>query len=58
MPEEGFYEEILNSDSEMFGGSNIGNGGMVSSVPEEMHGRPHSISVTLPPLGVVAFRKR
>jgi 1,4-alpha-glucan branching enzyme len=58
VPEEGFYQEIFNSDAEMFGGSNVGNGGMVSSAPEEMHGRPHSISVTLPPLGVVAFRKR
>ena len=28
VPEEGFYEEILNTDSELFGGSNMGNGGM------------------------------
>ena len=35
VPEEGFYEEIFNSDSEMFGGSNMGNGGLVSSVPAE-----------------------
>ena len=27
VPEEGFYEEILNTDSELFGGSNMGNGG-------------------------------
>jgi 1,4-alpha-glucan branching enzyme len=58
VPEEGFYEEIFNSDAEMFGGSNMGNGGIVSSEPKPMHGRPHSISVTLPPLGVIAFRKR
>jgi 1,4-alpha-glucan branching enzyme len=58
VPEEGFYEEILNTDSELFGGSNIGNGGMVSSRPIPKHNRPQSIAVTLPPLSVVAFRKR
>ncbi|HBY62332.1 MAG TPA: 1,4-alpha-glucan branching enzyme [Solibacterales bacterium] len=58
VPEEGFYEEVLNTDSEIFGGSNVGNGGLVSSRPEAMHGRPHSISITLPPLGVLVFRPR
>ena len=58
VPEEGFYEEILNTDSELFGGSNMGNGGCVSSRPIPKHNRPHSIAVTLPPLSVVAFRKR
>ncbi|SPE38339.1 1,4-alpha-glucan branching enzyme [Candidatus Sulfopaludibacter sp. SbA6] len=58
VPEEGFYEEILNTDSELFGGSNVGNGGLVSSRPTPRHGRAHSIAVTLPPLAVVAFRKR
>ncbi len=58
VPVEGFYEEILNTDSELFGGSNIGNGGLVSSRPVPRHNRQHSISVTLPPLAVIAFRKR
>jgi 1,4-alpha-glucan branching enzyme len=58
VPEEGFYEEILNTDSELFGGTNVGNGGMVLSRPIPKHNRPHSIAVTLPPLAVVAFRKR
>jgi 1,4-alpha-glucan branching enzyme len=58
VPEEGFYEEILNTDSELFGGTNLGNGGMVSSRPVPKHDRQHSISVTLPPLAVVGFRKR
>ena len=58
VPEEGFYEEVLNTDSELFGGANIGNGGLVSSRPRPMHNRPHSIAVVLPPLAVVAFRKR
>jgi 1,4-alpha-glucan branching enzyme len=58
VPEEGFYEEVLNTDSELFGGSNLGNGGLVSSRPVPKHDRKHSIAVTLPPLAVVVFRKR
>jgi 1,4-alpha-glucan branching enzyme len=58
VPEEGFYEEILNTDSELFGGGNLGNGGLVSSRAIPKHGRSHSISVTLPPLAVVAFKRR
>jgi 1,4-alpha-glucan branching enzyme len=58
VPAEGFYEEILNTDSELFGGTNTGNGGMVSSRPVPRHGRPNSIAVTLPPLAAIAFRKR
>jgi 1,4-alpha-glucan branching enzyme len=58
VPEEGIYEEILNSDSALFGGSNMGNGGIVSTQPIASHGRPCSVTVTLPPLAVVAFRKR
>ncbi len=58
VPEPGFYEEILNTDSAYFGGTNVGNGGAVSSRAIPKHNREHSISVTLPPLAVVAFRKR
>jgi 1,4-alpha-glucan branching enzyme len=58
VPEAGFYEEILNSDSEFFGGSNMGNGGIVSSEEIPQHGRPNSIALTLPPLAVVGFKKR
>jgi 1,4-alpha-glucan branching enzyme len=58
VPEPGFYEEVLNTDSEHFGGSNAGNAGGVTSTPVAAHGREHSVSVTLPPLAVVAFRRR
>jgi 1,4-alpha-glucan branching enzyme len=58
VPEEGFYDEILNTDSELFGGSNMGNGGLVASEPTAHHGRPFSLNVTLPPLAVVVFRLR
>ena len=56
--EPGLYDEILNTDSELFGGSNKGNAGVVASEPIASHGRPHSLKVTLPPLAVVVFRKR
>jgi 1,4-alpha-glucan branching enzyme len=58
VPEEGFYEEIFNSDSEIFGGGNVGNSGVVSTEKVPSHGRPYSIEVTLPPLAVIAFAHR
>ncbi len=57
VPEAGFYAEILNSDAGEFGGSGMGNLGGVESQEKPAHGKPHSISITLPPLAVVAFRK-
>jgi 1,4-alpha-glucan branching enzyme len=58
VPAEGFYSEVLNSDAASFGGSNVGNAGGVASEPVASHGREHSIRVTLPPLAVVAFRRK
>ena len=52
----GFYAELLNTDSAIYGGSNLGNLGGVSSEPVPWHGRPHSILVTLPPLAAVWLR--
>jgi len=56
VPKAGLYREILNTDAEMFGGSNLGNGGAVLADPIKFHGRPASLRVTLPPLAVVAFK--
>ena len=55
VPDPGVYREILNTDSEMWGGSNMGNGGYVSSEPVSYNGHYHSLSITLPPLAVVVF---
>ncbi len=55
-PRPGFYREIFNSDSEMFGGSNMGNGGCVRAVEGSFQGQPANASVLLPPLGVVVFK--
>jgi 1,4-alpha-glucan branching enzyme len=54
-PAAGRYQEILNTDSELFGGSNLGNYGGVWSDPIPTHGHGQSVSVLLPPLAVVAF---
>jgi 1,4-alpha-glucan branching enzyme len=51
VPEPGFYRERLNSDSEVYGGSNVGNEGGVYAEPIPSHGHPQSIRLTLPPLG-------
>jgi 1,4-alpha-glucan branching enzyme len=58
VPAAGAFDEIFNTDAEMFGGSNVGNPlGAVSS-PVKAHGRDHSITITLPPLAVVVFKPR
>jgi 1,4-alpha-glucan branching enzyme len=56
--EPGRWVEILNTDSESYGGSGQGNLGGVDTgpLPVPHHGRPHSIDVTLPPLGVVILK--
>jgi 1,4-alpha-glucan branching enzyme len=58
VPAAGTYDEVFNTDAERFGGSDVGNAAGIHSQPVERHGRPHSISIVLPPLGVVAFRRR
>jgi 1,4-alpha-glucan branching enzyme len=56
VPESGFYQEIINTDAETYGGSNVGNYGGVHSEAREWMGREHSIIIHLPPLATVAFR--
>jgi 1,4-alpha-glucan branching enzyme len=56
VPVGGPYAEIFNTDSEMFGGSNMGNSGAVWAEEISRHGRPASLSITLPPLAVVIFK--
>jgi 1,4-alpha-glucan branching enzyme len=56
VPESGFYREIINTDGETYGGSNIGNLGGVQSEAREWMGREHSIVMHLPPLATVAFK--
>ncbi len=52
----GLWKEVLNSDAEIYGGSGHGNFGGVEASPTPFHGRPYSLSLTLPPLGVIFFK--
>jgi 1,4-alpha-glucan branching enzyme len=56
--EAGMYAELVNTDSAAYGGGNVGNGGLVASEPIPCHGRPHSVSLTLPPLGILIIKIR
>ncbi len=58
MPAPGFYNEILNSDSEIWGGSNAGNYGGKWTDEIAFQGRSYSMELTLPPLGVVMLKLR
>jgi len=51
VPVGGTWREVLNSDSERYGGSNWGNLGTLEAVPVSVHGRPRALNLTLPPLG-------
>ena len=52
----GFWRELLNSDATEYEGSGQGNKGGVEGVPAACHGRPYSLNLTLPPLGIVFFK--
>ena len=52
----GFYREILNTDSEIYGGSNVGNQGGAWGIPEQHAGRPFHLSLRVPPLAVVFLK--
>jgi 1,4-alpha-glucan branching enzyme len=55
VPKPGHYKEILNTDAEVFGGSNVGNMGGAVSEAIPWQGRDHSVLIELPPLSVVGF---
>lgn len=55
VPRGGAYRERLNSDAQAYGGSNVGNSGRVIALDEPRHGHPHSLSLTVPPLGCLVL---
>jgi 1,4-alpha-glucan branching enzyme len=57
VPAAGFYTELLNSDSFVYGGSNVGNAGGVHSEGIAAHGYEQSVKVVLPPLGMLLLKK-
>ena len=56
VPAPGFYREVINTDAETYGGSNVGNYGGAQSEDRQWMGREHSIMIHLPPLATVAFK--
>src|SRR5436190_11492961 len=57
VPEAGRYVELLNSDAALYGGSNLGNGGALTTEPTPAHGRPHRLLLTLPPLACLILKR-
>jgi 1,4-alpha-glucan branching enzyme len=56
VPWAGQWREILNSDARLYGGADMGNLGETASQPMPMHGRPNSLSLTVPPLGAIFLK--
>jgi len=53
LPAAGSWKELVNTDSELYGGSGVGNSGGVVAKAKPCHDQPYSAEVTLPPLGVL-----
>ena len=53
VPNGGLWRELLNSDSALYGGSNLGNDGGVMASSMGVHGHSHSLELTLPPLSAL-----
>jgi 1,4-alpha-glucan branching enzyme len=53
LPRPGRWREILNTDSSLYGGSNVGNAGEIVARATPAHGFPFSAKITVPPLGTL-----
>ncbi|MEX2176077.1 MAG: 1,4-alpha-glucan branching protein GlgB [Pirellulaceae bacterium] len=58
VPQAGWYQEVFNSDSQFYGGSNLGNFPGVKAQEPGWHGRPAKLLLTLPPLATVVLKPR
>ena len=56
LPQAGPYRELLNSDAEAYGGSNMGNAGWINSEAIPSQGQPHRLCLTLPPLACIVLK--
>jgi 1,4-alpha-glucan branching enzyme len=54
----GWWEEIINTDAQTYGGSNVGNFGGQNAEPTPWQGKSHSLLLRLPPLSLIAFKRR
>src|ERR687896_648666 len=58
VPRGDWWQELLNSDAELYGGRGYGNLGGIEAAPVPAHGRYYSLSLTLPPLGILFLKSR
>jgi 1,4-alpha-glucan branching enzyme len=58
VPRGGQWDEVLNSDAPLYGGSGQGNFGGVTAAPVPCHGRDYLLNITVPPLGMVVFKRK
>ncbi len=56
VPIAGKWKEVLNTDASIYGGSGMGNFGMVQTLPEGSHGQAQSFGLTIPPLAVLFLK--
>ena len=56
VPRAGAWREIMNTDSRFYGGSDMGNGGALHTIPQASHGETQSLDLTLPPLSTLYLR--
>ncbi len=56
VPSAGKWQEAINTDSQFYGGSNLGNDNAVQATDQGAHGQPYSLQLTLPPLATVMLR--
>jgi 1,4-alpha-glucan branching enzyme len=56
VPRPGFYSEIINSDSSLYGGTDVGNAGGAYSADIPSHGQNQSLLLRLPPLGMLILK--
>lgn len=58
VPLPGVWEEILNSDSERFGGAGEVNTALQEAIEGKFHQLPYSLTIALPPLGISVWKPR
>jgi 1,4-alpha-glucan branching enzyme len=57
VPGPGFYKELINSDAACFGGTNMGLGGGIEAENIPWHGKPYSVRLLIPPLGMLLLKQ-
>jgi 1,4-alpha-glucan branching enzyme len=53
LPHAGNWREVINTDADIYGGSGVGNLGLVTADDIGWHGRPASAAIRVPPLGAL-----